>query len=72
MTLEEAKEKMFVAYIPNHAAGDISHADVETGLISSKNDKFIFVKFEPQLSRFGWKGTTSQACSPENLTVLDK
>lgn len=59
-----------VAYIPNHAFGDINHPDVEWGKVSSSNSKVIFVKFEKQLKLFGWSGTTSQACDPSNLYIL--
>jgi hypothetical protein len=34
----------------------------ETGVISSRNAKFVFVKFDTDLTRFGWKGTTPWAC----------
>jgi hypothetical protein len=28
----------------------------------------VFVKFDRQLEKFGWDGTTSQACDPKDLT----
>lgn len=67
MKLEDIKPQMRVAYIPMHASGDVNHKDVERGIVSSTNDKYAFVKFEPQLSRFGWEGTTSQSCNPSDL-----
>jgi hypothetical protein len=45
----------------------IEETNLELGLVSSTNGRFIFVKFHPQLTRFGWDGTTSKACSPEDL-----
>lgn len=56
-----------VIYVPYHAHGDTTHQDCERGLVSSTNDKYVFVKFLPQLSRLGWEGTTSQACKVDQL-----
>lgn len=57
-----------VIYVPNHAHGDVRHEDCETGTISSFNMVGdAFVKFDKQVSKFGWEGTTSQCCSIENL-----
>lgn len=47
-----------VTYIPLHANGNAQHEDCEGGVISSWNDKFIFVNY----------GTGhSQATRPEDL-----
>lgn len=56
-----------VAYIPGHAHGDITHPDVERGMVSSNNGINVFVRFDKQVSRLGWDGTTSQSCSPDDL-----
>lgn len=48
-----------VRYIPNHA-DDGSHPDCEDGQVTSKNDKYVFVKFNPCNSH-------GQACDPTNL-----
>lgn len=56
-----------VVYIPEHAEGDITHSDCEFGEISSKNHKFVFVKFDQYVKKFGWDGATSQACNPSDL-----
>jgi hypothetical protein len=69
VTLKEAQPQMRVAYVPTHAGGDLGHKDVERGSISSKNDRNVFVKFDKQVARLGWDGTTSQACSPEDLVA---
>ena len=37
-----------VRYVPNHAHGDIRHKDCEIGVVTSLNDKYIFVKYEKQ------------------------
>ena len=44
-----------VAYIPTHANGNLEHKDVECGVVSSRNDKFVFVKYFPALKRLGWR-----------------
>ena len=67
MDLSDFMSKMRVIYIPGHAFNDISHPDCEYGTVSSINDKFVFVKFDEQLNKFGWNGTTSQACDPNDL-----
>ena len=61
MNIEEAEPKMVVFY--NHFDGR-----AEMGVVSSKNDKFVFVKFTEKIQRLGWDGTTSQACNPEDLS----
>lgn len=60
---------MRVAYIPAHAHGDVTHKDVELGNVSSKNDKYVFVKFDKQVCALGWGRTTSQSCKPEDLVA---
>jgi hypothetical protein len=57
MTLAEAEPQMPVTYIPTG----------EQGRVSSKNDHFVFVKFNATVARLGWDGTTAQACRPEDL-----
>lgn len=59
-----------VAYVPTHAAGDINHPAVEYGFISSQSSSFVFVKFDKELEKFGWDGTTSKACRIEDLQFL--
>lgn len=71
--IKKAHKKMFVKgteviYIPTHVDGSW-HKDCERGIVSSFNDKFVFVKFYKQLANFGWKGTTSQSCRPEDLSI---
>lgn len=48
-----------VIYIPNHANGDMSHSDVETGFIKSWNENWVFVRYH--------LGDTAAATNPENL-----
>jgi len=58
-----------VLYIPNHAHGDRNHKDCEWGTISSINEKYVFVRFDSNVSHLGWDGATSQACNPDNLQI---
>lgn len=62
MELSEAKPKLRVAFLPYHARGDITHPDVEFGLISSWNHKYIFVKFGDRHN--------GVPCNPEDLRIL--
>lgn len=52
-----------VRYVPGHAHGDIRHRDCENGVVTSSNDRFVFVCF-------GRPGTTSQACDPRHLVIM--
>lgn len=61
MKIEEVKPRMRVRYIPGHALMDINHPDCEDGTVSSYNYACVFVKFDKQLRKFGWTGTTSQS-----------
>ena len=70
MKLDNVRKFQRVSYIPGHADGDALHPDCEHGTVSSKNNKYVFVKFDKQLKKFGWEGTTSQSCRPEDLIQL--
>lgn len=74
MNIEEFHKEMRVAYIPGHAYEngkyDPTHPDIEKGTVSSVSAKYVFVKFDKQLRKFGWEGTTSQSCCPEDLIAI--
>jgi hypothetical protein len=53
-----------VAYIPAHAHGNMSHPDVEYGIVVSVNDSYVFV-------RFGAQGI-SKACYSWSLAKLHR
>jgi hypothetical protein len=72
MKLDKVRGKMRVRYIPGHALGDNNHPDCEDGIVSSWNDENVFVKFDKQLKKFGWHGTTSQSCNPSDLIEFPK
>ncbi len=61
MKIEDAKPGMRVVY----KGYDFS----DWGNVSSKNDRFIFVKFDEIVAKMGWEGTTAQACYPEDLSA---
>lgn len=69
MKLSDAKPGQRVAYIPGVADGDINHEAVERGAVSSANHRFVFVRFDKQVAKFGWDGTTSQSCDPDDLVA---
>lgn len=50
-----------VKHVPYHAHGNGKHPDCETGVVTSTNRWYVFV-------RFG--GSTSQACKPDQLRLL--
>ena len=63
MSSEHSEPRQFIVgkhvrYVPYHAAGDVRHEDCETGVVTSTNDTYVFVRF---------KGETSQACKPDQL-----
>jgi hypothetical protein len=64
---EDFQKDDAVAYVPTHAHGDLKHKDVEHGVVSSHNGKFVFVKYFPALQRLGWDGCTSQSTNPSDL-----
>ena len=71
MKLSDIKPGMRVAYIPGHAHGDINHKDVEHGTVNSVNHLYAFVKFDKQVKKLGYEGTTSQSCQPADLVPFD-
>ncbi len=57
-----------VVYLPTHADGDVDHPDCEWGTVSSIGRvENVFVKFDQQVSKFGWEGATSQSCDERDL-----
>lgn len=39
----------------------------EYGVVSSTNNKNVFVRFDRHVAKLGWDGATSQACDPKDL-----
>ena len=67
---EDFADGQRVRYIPGVAKGDPKHPACEDGRVSSHNSRFVFVKFDRQLERLGWEGTTSQSCDPADLAWM--
>jgi hypothetical protein len=63
---------MRVRYIPHHAYGNIHHPDCQCGVVSSTNDKFVFVKYDNLMCIMttGDEPYTPQATNPEDLILL--
>ena len=61
-----------VRYIPYHAMGNSDHKDCEDGVVSSTNDKFVFVKYDNAVMDMvtGDEPYTAQATYPEDLIHL--
>lgn len=69
MILKDCKKGMKVRYIPTHAKGDPFHSDCENGIISSKNKKYVFVKYNNPdcIMKTGNEPYTAAATRPEDL-----
>lgn len=69
--LEQFKKGMKVIYVPHHAEGDTTHEDCRKGVVSSKNDTWVFVKFDclACIMETGDEDYTAQACNPKDLVL---
>lgn len=69
MELSEFKKGMRVRYVPSHAYRDFRHKDCQNGVVSSTNEKFVFVKYDNAMGVMvtGDEPYTSQATSAEDL-----
>jgi len=58
-----------VRYIPIHAEGNPRHKDCQNGVVSSINDKFVFVKYDNAMCIMttGGEPYTAQATDPNDL-----
>ncbi len=67
--MKEFKKGQRVRYIPTHAEGDETHPDCQNGIVSSVNDKFVFVKYDNAMMIMitGDEPYTAQATLPEDL-----
>jgi len=69
MKLEDFKKGDRVMYIPSHAEGDMRHKDSQKGVVSSKNDTWVFVKYDWAgcIMTTGDEPYTAQATKPGDL-----
>jgi len=72
MELNDFNKGDRVIYIPNHANRDSKHPDCKKGCVSSKNDKYVFVKYDNLMSVMvtGDEPYTAQATRPEDLCKI--
>jgi len=72
MQLSDFKKGQRVKYIPTHAFGNSKHPDCENGVVSSVNNKYVFVKYDNavMIMKTGDEDYTAQATSPENLIFI--
>ena len=58
-----------VRYVPRHADGDQNHKDCQNGVVSSTNEKWVFVKYDNLMCTMvtGDEPYTAQATDPNDL-----
>jgi hypothetical protein len=58
-----------VRYVPRHANGDEDHKDCRDGVVSSTNDKWVFVKYDNLMCVMvtGDEPYTAAATDPNDL-----
>ena len=63
-----------VRYLPLHADGDIRHEDCQNGVVSSTNDRWVFVKYDNLdcVMVTGDEPYTAQATDPNQLVKWGK
>lgn len=61
MKLDDVEPGQRVLYVPHHAHGNQLHADCEPGIVTSKNDRFAFVRY--------YGKTQTQATDPIDLVL---
>lgn len=69
MTVKDFKKGDRVKYIPLHVRNDKNNPNVETGVVSSTNDTYVFVKYDRRgmIMLTGDEDVTAQAANPWNL-----
>lgn len=68
-TTKDFTKGMQVTYVPSHAKGNAKHPDCQRGVVSSTNDKFVFVKYDNAMCIMttGDEPYTAQATDPNDL-----
>ena len=69
MKLEDCIKGTRVRYVPRHANGNTKHPSCQNGVVSSKNDKLVFVKYDNLMCTMvtGDEPYTAQATDPNDL-----
>jgi len=70
-TTSDFEKGDLVKYIPTHAEGNHKHPDCENGVVSSVNDKFVFVKYDNKMCIMttGDEPYTAKATDPDDLVM---
>ena len=63
MTIKDFNSGDSVRYIPKHAKGNINHPECENGIVTSTNEKYVFVRY----IRNNVLQSTAAATLPEQL-----
>lgn len=61
-TLAQFRQGQQVAYVPEHARGDVTHRDCKYGVVSCVGSRFVFVLFS--------KDVQDTPCNPSRLRIL--
>jgi hypothetical protein len=71
-TPSDFQHGMRVLYVPHHAGGDEIHVDCERGVVSSVNERYVFVKYDCAACRMvtGDEPYTAAATDPADLRIL--
>lgn len=71
-TTEDFIKGKRVRYVPRHVEGDVSSSQCQDGVVSSTNDKQVFVKYDnlETLMKTGDEPFTAQATDPNDLIPL--
>ena len=70
-SLDKFNKGLRVIYIPSHANGDRNHPHCQHGVVSSVNDRFVFVKYDTSERRMttGNEPYTAAATNPWDLVI---
>ena len=71
MKTSDFKKGMKVRYVPKHAHGDTKHKHCENGVVSSVNDRWVFIKYDNLMCTMttGEEPYTAAATDPNDLVM---
>lgn len=61
LTVDDFNVDDTVMYVPRHKQGNFTESDLHHGVVTSKNNRFVFVRFEDK--------KRSEACYPNDLRL---
>lgn len=72
MNIKDLKRGTQIAYIPNHADGDINHSSVEQGFVTSTSEKVAFCRFWSKCYKAELRTkANSEAIIFDNIVIID-